>query len=646
MKTDQNHLLKYTIPQLLRWRVQHSGDKIAIREKEYGRWICFTWNDYYDFVRKCALGFKSLNLAPHETIAIIGDNIPELLFVSIGAQSIGAISAALYQTSLPDEIASIINYMNVKIVFCDDQEQVDKLVEIRRKIPNVRKVIYEDARGMRSYRQDEWFMHIDDLYQLGETAHKQEPGLFEKLIDSGEPDDVCHLCLTSGTTGLPKGTMMTHRNYINMGVQITSVDPLSETDEYVSFLPFAWIGEQMNSFGVAMATGITINFPESVETAMDDLKEIGPHFMFGAPRIYENIRSQIWLKMDESYRFNRLLYRLFSDVGKQAATYTMSGKKMPKFLKLVNWIGKTMIFRPLINQMGLLRLRRAYTGGAALGPELFTFYQAIGVNLKQIYGQTEITGIAYMHRDGDIRPDTVGKPLPGTECKISDEGEILSRSPSVSPGYYKLPDETKRLIKDGWLHSGDAGYIDDNGHLVIIDRMSDVMQTSRKEMFTPMFLENKLKFSPYIKEAVIFGHQKDYIATLINIDPIIMGKWAEDNQISYTTYMDLSGKPEVAKLIYNEIDMFNKQIEKKHYFIKRFAILYKLLDVDDGELTKTGKIRRKFVMEKYKDLYEALYEETVESKHVMAKFNYQDGQISEIETQILFYTMQSGVCKS
>jgi len=640
MNSDQDAILEHTIPQLLRWRVQHSGDKIAIREKDFGRWISFSWNDYYNFVRKCALGFKELELKAQDTIAIIGDNIPELLFVAIGAQSIGAISAALYQTSLPDEIASIINYMNVKIVFCDDQEQVDKLVEVRNQIPDVKKVIYEDSRGMRSYKSDNWFMHMNDLYELGEQSHKKNPALFDQLVDTGKPDDVCHLCLTSGTTGLPKGTMMTHKNYVNMGLQITRVDPLAETDEYVSFLPFAWIGEQMNSFGVAMATGITINFPESVETAMDDLKEIGPHFMFGAPRIYENIRSQIWLKIDESYWLNRKLYQFFSRLGNRAAAYKMSGKRMPLFLKMGNWMGKTMIFRPLINQMGLLRLRRAYTGGAALGPELFTFYQAMGVNLKQIYGQTEITGIAYMHRDGDIRPDTVGKPLPGTECKISEDGEILSRSPSVSPGYYKLPDETNKLIKDGWLHSGDAGFIDDSGHLVIIDRMSDVMQTRRNEMFSPMFLENKLKFSPYIKEAVIFGNQQDYIAALINIDPIIMGKWAEDNQISYTTYMDLSGKPEVAKLIYNEIETFNKSIDKKHYFIKRFTILYKLLDVDDGELTKTGKIRRKFVMDKYSDLYKALYDESIQSKTVLAQFNYQDGQVSEIETEIVFYSMR------
>jgi long-chain acyl-CoA synthetase len=396
----------------------------------------------------------------------------------------------------------------------------------------------------------------------------------------------------------------------------------------------------MNSFGVAMATGITINFPESVETSMDDLKEIGPHFMFGAPRIYETLQSQIWLKIDESYWLNRSLYKYFMKIGEKAALYRMSGKKMPLFLRTLAFLGKTLVFLPLINQIGMLRLRRAYTGGAALGPDLFTFYQALGVNLKQIYGQTEITGIAYMHRDGDVRPDTVGLPLPETECKISEEGEILSRSPSVTKGYYKMPEETQELLAGGWLHSGDAGYIDENGHLVVIDRLSDVMHNSKGEMFSPMFLENKLKFSPYIKEAVIFGDKQDYIATLINIDPIVVGKWAEDRGVSFTTFMDLSQKQEVAELIKEQVSDFNRNVEKQHFKIRRFAILYKLLDVDDGELTKTGKIRRKFVQEKFAELYDALYDERVSQKKVEAFFQYQDGQTTTVETTLEFYTTE------
>jgi long-chain acyl-CoA synthetase len=637
---NKDHLLKFTIPQLLRWRVQHSGDKVALREKDFGRWNNFTWQEYYDHVCKTSLGLEKIGLQADDRLALISDNIPEMLIVAVGTHVVGGISAGLYQTSLPDEIASILNYLDVSIVFCDDQEQVDKLVEVREQIPQVKKVVYEDTRGMRDYRSDDWFMFIEDLYEIGEQAHQKDPERFEQLVDQGNPDDICHLCLTSGTTGLPKGATLTHRNYINMGIQLTKVDPLEESDEYVSFLPFAWIGEQMNSFGVALATGITINFPESVETAMEDLQEIGPHFMFGAPRIYETLRSQIWLKIDESYWLNRRFYEYFMKIGEQAAVYRMSGKKMPLALQIQAWLGKTLVFLPLINQIGMLRLRRAYTGGAALGPDLFTFYQAMGVNLKQIYGQTEITGIAYMHNDGDVRPDTVGVPLPGTECKITEEGEILSRSASVAKGYYKMPEETEELLADGWLHSGDAGYIDDNGHLVVIDRLSDVMHTSKDEMFSPMFLENKLKFSPYIKEAVIFGDKREYIATLINIDPIIVGKWAEDRGISFTTFMDLSQKPQIAELIKKQVIEFNKNVEKAHYRIRRFAILYKLLDVDDGELTKTGKIRRKFVLEKYADLYDALYDESVSEKKVEAFFQYQDGQTTNVETTLSFYTME------
>lgn len=638
--SNNDQLLEYTIPQLLRWRVGQSPKRPALREKDFGIWNTYTWEDYYDHVRKTALGLKSIGLGKGDTIAIISDNIPELLFIAIGAHAIGAMSAGIYQTSMPHEISQICQYLKVSAVFCDNQEQVDKVLDVREELPLVKKVIFEDPRGMREYMKDDWFIDITDLYKFGDAEHEKNPGLFESEVDKGSPDDPCHLCLTSGTTGLPKGTMMTHKNYINMGFQITKVDPLEPTDEYVSFLPFAWIGEQMNSFGVAMATGITINFPESVETAMSDLKEIGPHFMFGAPRIYETIRSEIWLKIDQSYWLNKMCYDYFIKVGLEAARYRMTGESMPLGLKIKSWLGTQMVFRPLVNQIGLLRLRRAYTGGAALGPELFTFYQAIGVNLKQIYGQTEITGIAYMHRDGDVRPETVGKPLPGTECMISEEGEILSKSASVSPGYYDLPEKSEELLEGGWLHSGDAGFIDENGHLVVIDRLSDVMHNNKGEMFSPMFLENALKFSPYIKEAVIYGNKEDFVACLINIDPIVVGKWAEDRGISYTTYMDLSGKPQVAELMMEQVMDVNSRAEKEHFKIKRFALLYKLLDVDDGELTKTGKIRRKFVQERYQNLYDALYDESVNEKDVEASFQYQDGQSTSVKTKIKFYTVK------
>ncbi|MCP4744527.1 MAG: long-chain fatty acid--CoA ligase [Desulfobacteraceae bacterium] len=641
MNQEKINLLDYTIPQLLRWRVQTSGDKVALREKKYGIWKSLTWNQYYDLARKTALGLENLGLGKNDKLALITDNIPEMLIVSIGAQAIGAISAGIYQSSLPGEIADILNELHVKFVFCENQEQADKLLEVRSRICAVERVIYEDPRGMRDYRKNDWFVFIEDLYKHGEMLHQKNPRRFNKMIDRANPDDICHLCLTSGTTGLPKGAMMTHRNYINMGFRISEVDQLEPTDEYVSFLPFAWIGEQMNSFGIALATGITINFPESVETIMSDLKEIGPHFMFGAPRIYETIQSQIWFKIDESYWFNRKLYHFFIKIAEKAASYSMTAKKMPFKLSILSRIGKIIVFNPLINQLGLLRLRRAYTGGAALGPELFKFYHSIGINLKQIYGQTEITGIAYMHRDGDVHPDTVGKPLPGTECEISEKGEILSKSASVCSGYYELAEQSAELLSGGWLHSGDAGYIDSKGHLVVIDRLSDVMHNQKGEMFSPMFLENKLKFSPYIKEAIIFGDQREFVSAMINIDPVIVGKWAENQGISFTTFMDLSLKPQVADLIKKQISQINSQAEKKHFRIKRFSILYKLLDADDDELTKTGKIRRDFVQNKYKDLFDALYDETVSIKKVQATFRYQDGQSTSVETNLHFYTIEN-----
>lgn len=639
---DRRHAyLDLTIPQLLEKRVGDFGEKTALREKEFGVWRCYSWNRYWQLVRSAGLGLMASGLAKGEKLAIISDNIPETLFLAIGAQAVGGISTAIYQTSLPQEIAAVLDYLEATVVFCSDQEQVDKLVEVREQLPRVTKVIYEDPRGMGEYGSDPWFLSVEELHRLGDEQHRRQPQLFAELVAEGRPDQVCHLCLTSGTTGLPKGAMLTHRNYINMGLQLTEVDPLEESDEYLSFLPFAWIGEQMNAFGVALVSGVTVNFPESVETAMDDLREIGPHFMFGAPRIYEAIRAKIWLKIDESYRLNRLLYGFFMKIGERAAGYRMGGLPMPLGLRLISWFGHQVIFRPLVNQIGFLRLRRAYTGGAALGPELFTFYQAIGVNLKQIYGQTEIVGIAYMHRDGDVRPDTVGKPLPGTECRISESGEILSRSLSVTPGYYKLPEKTEELLEGGWLHSGDAGHLDEHGHLVVIDRLSDVMHSRRGEMFSPMFLENRLKFSPYIKEAVIFGDGQDYVAALLNIDPVVVGKWAEDRGISYSTYMDLSARPEVALLLREELTRINQAAEKAHFRIRRFAVLYKLLDMDDGELTKTGKIRRKFVAEKYHELYQALYDESVDEKPVAASFQYQDGQTAMVETVIRFHSLEA-----
>jgi long-chain acyl-CoA synthetase len=625
-------LKKYTLPQLLRLRARHEGERVALREKEFGIWNEVTYGEYFAKVRRFAYGLLELGFQKGERLAILADNIPEWLYAEIGAQAVGGISVGVYQSSLPPEIAYVLSYTGAAIVLAENQEQVDKLLEIRNEIPSVRKVIYEDPRGMRAYRGDPWLISFEEVLRLGEAAEQKRPGLLDELIDQGRPDDVCHLSLTSGTTGRPKAAMLMHRNLIHMGVSLQSIDPLKPTDDYLSFLPFAWIGEQMMSVGMALAGGFAVNFPESVDTAMADLKEIGPHVMFSPPRVWEGIQSDIWVRISETYAFNRWMYQKMLAVGMRAADYRMSGKPLPLGLRLGYWLAEQLMFKPLRDQLGFLRLRRAYTGGAALGPDVFRFYHAIGVNLKQIYGQTEIIGIAFVHRDGDVRADTVGVPIPGGEVRISDSGEILCRSDAVVAGYWERPEDTAKTFENGWLHTGDAGYLTERGHLVVIDRVSDVMHTAGGQMFSPQFIENKLKFSPFIKEAVVFGDQKPYITAFINVDPQTVGKWAEDRGIAYTTYLDLSQKPQVAELIGKEVQRVNEGLPE-HLRIRRFVLLYKLLDADDDELTRTGKVRRKFIMQRYQPIMEALYS-GVQTVRVETEFKYQDGSVQKVATEV------------
>jgi len=628
---------QYTLPQLLKLRAEREGERVALREKDFGIWNEYTYADYYATVRDFGHGLLALGFEPGEKFAILADNIPEWVYAELAAQGLGGVSLGVYPSSVPPEIAYVLDYTDAAFVLAEDQEQVDKLLEIRDQIPKVRKVIYEDPRGMRGYRADDWFLSFQEVLELGREHRKRHPRAFEERLAAGKPDDVAHFSLTSGTTGKPKAAMLSHKNLIHMGVALQEVDPLEPTDDYLSFLPLAWIGEQMMTVGMGLTGGFAVNFPEEVETAMADLKEIGPHVMFSPPRVWEGIQSRIWVQISESYRFNRWVYEKLLKVGYRAADYRMRGESPPVALRLAYALAHFLLFRPLKDRLGFLRLRRAYTGGAALGPDVFRFFHAIGVNLKQIYGQTEITGIAYVHRDGDVRYDTVGKPIPGTEVEISEEGEILSRSDAVCLGYYKRPDATAELLEGGWLHSGDAGYLTEDGHLVVIDRLSDVMHTASGEMFSPQFIENKLKFSPYIKEAVVFGNQRPYLTAFLNVDPQTVGKWAEDRGLAYTTYMDLSQKPEVAELIKAEVARVNEELPEP-LRIRRFVLLYKLLDADDDELTRTGKVRRKFVHEKYADLVEALYGQ-VDRVPVRAVFKYQDGSEQAVETEVRIHDL-------
>ncbi|GAA6740876.1 long-chain fatty acid--CoA ligase [Thermus oshimai] len=633
-------LKRYTLPQLLRLRALEEGDRVALREKDLGIWNEITYAEYYEKVLLFAHGLLSLGFNPGDRLAILADNIPEWLYAELGAQAVRGISVGVYQSSLPPEIAYMLTYTGASIVLAEDQEQVDKLYEIRNEIPQVRHVIYEDEKGMGGYR-DPWLLSFQEVLERGREHRTKHPEAVEKLLLSASPEEVCHLSSTSGTTGRPKAAMLRHRNMVHMGVALQEVDPLAPTDDYLSFLPLAWIGEQMMSVAMALTGGFAVNFPEAVETAMHDLKEIGPHVMFSPPRVWESIQSNIFVRISESPRLNRFVYERLLRIGYRAAEYRMRGRPMPLALRLAYWLSDQLLFKPLRDQLGFLRLRRAYTGGAALGPDTFRFFHAIGVNLKQIYGQTEIIGIAFVHRDGDIRYDTVGKPIPGTEVRISEEGEILCRSDAVCAGYWERPEATAETFREGWLHTGDAGYLTEDGHLVVIDRLSDVMRTQSGEIFSPQFVENKLKFSPYIKEAVVFGDRKPYLAAFLNVDPQTVGKWAEDRGLAYTTYLDLSTKPEVAELIRKEVERVNRDLPEA-LKVRRFFLLPKLLDADDEELTRTGKVRRGLIARKYGPLVEALYSGQEEAE-VETEFRYQDGTVQRVRARVPVLTLGEGV---
>ncbi|WP_457634038.1 AMP-binding protein [Oceanithermus desulfurans] len=635
-------LKRYTLPQLLKLRAENEGERVALREKDFGIWNEVTYAEYYANVRDFAHGLLELGYRPGEKFAVIAENIPEWVYAELAVQGLGGVSVGIYPSSVPAEVAYVMEYADVTMALVQDQEQADKLLEVKDELPRLRRIVYEDPRGMRGYDPD-LFVSFEEVLELGRKHRHADPRAFEERLEAGRPDDIAHFSLTSGTTGKPKAAMLTHKNLIHMGVALQEIDPMEPSDDYLSFLPLAWIGEQMMTMGMGLTGGFAVNFPEEVATAMSDLVEIGPHLMFSPPRVWEGIQSRIWVDISESYAFNRWVYRQLMKVGYKAADYRMRGRSMPLGLRLAYAFAHAVLFRPLKDQLGFLRLRRAYTGGAALGPDVFRFFHALGVNLKQIYGQTEITGIAFVHRDGDVRYDTVGVPIPGTEVKISDEGEILARSDAVCAGYYKRDDATAELLEGGWLHSGDAGYLTDDGHLVVIDRLSDVMHTASGEMFSPQFLENKLKFSPYIKEAVVYGDQRPYLAAFINIDPQTVGKWAEDRGLAYTTYMDLSSKPEVAELIRREVEQVNADLPEG-LRIRRFVLLFKLLDADDDELTRTGKVRRKFVAERYHDLVEALYGDRDEVL-VKTEFKYQDGSVQRVEANVRVIDLTSSVAR-
>ncbi len=616
-----------TFPKLLVRNCRKYGKKVAMREKDLGIWRTYTWKEYFDAVKYFSLGLVSLGLEQGDKVAIVGDNSPEWVIAELAAQSALAIPTGLYQDGLAEEFKALLNYMDVRFVIAEDQEQVDKLLAVRQDTA-VEKIIYWEPKGMYRY-DDPCLLRFDTVMAKGREYAKRYPDLFEENVASTQADDTACILTTSGTTAMPKGAMLSYRNMISMAENLSKVDPVDDSFELVSSLPLAWAGEQMMTISLALCKRAVVNFPESSETVRQDFREIGPHVVFSPPRIWENIVSEVLVRMEDANRLNRAVFKWAMKVGYRWAEMKFE-KKTSLALKLQWLIAYWLVFRSILDKTGLKRVKYAYTGGAALGPDYFRFYHAIGVNLKQIYGQTEIAGIAVLHRDNDIKFETVGKPIPGTEIAISEEGEILLRGAAVFKGYYKMPEKTEEALKDGWLHTGDMGYIDKDGHLVVVDRLKDVLTLKDGTKFSPQYIENRLKFSPYIREAVVVGKNRPFLAAIFNIDMENVGKWAERQMIGYTSYMDLSQKEEVLNLIKDVVKEINKTLPENAR-IKRFVSLYKELHADDEELTRTRKLRRRIVEQRYADLIEAIYS-NAKSYDASIAIRYEDGRERLIRT--------------
>ena len=630
----RNAMQPETFPQLLVEKAKKYGDKkTALREKEYGIWQSVSWAEYLEHVKYFALGLVSLGFTPADTVAIIGDNRPEWVYAELAAQSVGGKSIGIYQDSIVDEVAYIVTHSDAKFLVVEDQEQVDKVIELWPRLHTVEKVIYYDPKGLRNYTEP-YLMYFPDVEALGRAYEKEHPGWWEERVAQGKGEDIAILSTTSGTTGYPKLAILTHNNLMSMGRNLMKVDPMTEDDEFVSFLPLAWIGEQMMSLACGLQVGFTINFPEEPETVQENIREIGPQTMFSPPRIWENLVSRVQVKIEDTTRLKRKVYDWALPIGYQMADTRFNKQEPSLGLRIKYKIADWVMFQEIKDHLGLRHIVRAYTGGAALGPDVFRFFHALGVNLKQIYGQTEVSGIAVLHRDGDIKFQTVGTPLPETEVRIDeDTGEILIKSPAVFQGYYKNEEATRTTLVDGWLHTGDAGYFDEDGHLIVIDRAKDVMTLPDGTKFSPQFIENKLKFSPYIKEAVVFGGgDLPYITAMINIDMENVGNWAEKNQLAYTTYTDLAQKPQVYALVRKHVEQANQDLPEAAR-IRRFLLLHKELDADDAELTRTRKVRRRFVAQRYKEIIDALYGEN-DYLDVESTITYQDGTTAVIKTRL------------
>jgi long-chain acyl-CoA synthetase len=628
----------YTFPQILYKNAERLGvGRVAIREKAYGIWLTYHWKDYLSYTKRVALGLKSLGLHRGENVGLILDNHPEWLFAELGAQAMGGITVPLFTSAVAKELATGLSRIQSAYVFAQDQEQVDKLLEMRDRLGHVRRLIYVDPTGMRTYRNDPWLLSFKELLDLGDRLDKDQPELFAKKLWEGKPTDVALMIMTSGTTGVPKLVMLTHENFIEMARKWLETAPIGMGDNWISITPTAWIVDQLWGVGITLSGGLVMNFPETFETVVEDLREVGPTVIVTSSRFWEELASKIRVKISDAGFIKRALYDFSQKIGGQIVDLESQGRPIPGRLGFLGWLSRRVVSLPLLDRMGCLGFRAAYTGGHPISPDVIRFFRANGLNLKQCYGLTEAGGIFQVQPDGEVKPETVGKPLPRTEVRIAEDQEVLVSSKSVFHGYYQNPEATAASLKDGWFHTGDAGYLDEDGHLLIIGRKEDIMRTKEGEAFSPDFVETRLKFSPYIKEAVIWGEGQPYLSAFINIDFGNVGNWAEDRKIPYTTYTDLSQQSAVEELIRGEVRQVNTQLPKPMHVVK-CLLLYKLLDADDEELTRTGKVRRKFVFQQYKDLIDAMYGDKKEFP-VKGQVRYRDGHVGIIETTVRILTV-------
>ena len=626
-----------TFPRLLMHHAAVRPNRPAMREKAFGIWQTYNWAEVAQNVRAIACGLAELGFKRGDRLAIIGDNRPRLYWSVAACQCLGGIPVMLYQDAVAQEMVYVLHDAEIKFAVVEDQEQVDKMLEIAAEVPFLAHVIYDDPRGMRHYSQP-LLMGLDALQEMGRIHDRNHTDFLNAEIDKGATDDISVMLYTSGTTGKPKGVCQTHAAFIAAATGGTGFDKLTDQEDILSYLPMAWVGDHLFSFAQAMVAGFTINCPESGETVMNDLREIGPTYYFAPPRVFENLLTQVMIRMEDASAIKRKVFQHFMDVARRCGADILDGKPVPAGDRFQYWLGNVLVYGPLKNVLGMSRIRVAYTAGAAIGPDLFRFYRSIGVNLKQLYGQTETCAYVCLQPDGQIKLDSVGKPAPFVEVKLADNGEILVKGPMLLKAYYKRPDATAESINaDGYFMTGDAGFFDEDGHLKIIDRAKDVGKLSDGSMFAPNYIENKLKFFQYVKEAVTFGNGRDFVTAFINIDLEAVGNWAERKGMAYSGYTDLATQSAVYDLIRDCVEKVNADLATDPKMsgsqIKRFLILHKELDADDGELTRTRKVRRNFVAERYAVLIEALSEGR-KTQRIETVVKYEDGREGHITADL------------